>query len=162
MTLCAGKSDEVDDICSDILKHATDRFIDYNYCRMDMYIISFLSANIIGTSELQFGYKTKSSTGMCSTSLTETWYLYTLKTPVYVLLIDTLKAFDSLSHIKLFNTSQAHGICPLIIQVLYNMYTNSDMQVRWKSELTNVFPLMNGIKQGGCLSLFVLYTEAKA
>ena len=32
------------------------------------------------------------------------------------------------------------------------MYTNSDMQVKWKSELSNVFPLMNGVKQGGCLS----------
>ena len=27
--LCAGKSDGVDDMCSDNLKHATDRFIDY-------------------------------------------------------------------------------------------------------------------------------------
>ena len=32
------------------------------------------------------------------------------------------------------------------------MYPNSDLQVRWKSELPNVFPLMNGVKQGGCLS----------
>ena len=30
-SLCAGKSDGVDEICSDNLKHATDRFIDY-YC----------------------------------------------------------------------------------------------------------------------------------
>ena len=28
-SLCAGKSDGVDDICSDNLKRATDRFIDY-------------------------------------------------------------------------------------------------------------------------------------
>ena len=28
-SLCAGKSDGVDDICSDNLKHATYRFIDY-------------------------------------------------------------------------------------------------------------------------------------
>ena len=35
------------------------------------------------------------------------------------------------------------------------------MQVRWKSELLNVFPLMNGVKQGGCLShiLFTLYLD---
>ena len=42
------------------------------------------------------------------------------------------------------------------------MYTNSDTQVRWKSELSNVFPLMNGEKQGGCLSppmLFTLYLD---
>ena len=41
------------------------------------------------------------------------------------------------------------------------MYTNSDMQVRWKSEHSNVFPLMNGVKQGCCLSpvLFTLYLD---
>ena len=76
-------------------------------------------------------------------------------------LSDTKRKIECISHIKLFNTLQAHGKCPLIIQVLCNMYTNSDMQVRWKSEHSNVFPLMNGIKQGGCLSpvLFTLYLD---
>ena len=41
-----------------------------------------------------------------------------------------------------------HSVCPLIIRVLYNMYTNSDMQVRWKSELSNVFPLNEWCKAG--------------
>ena len=44
------------------------------------------------------------------------------------------KAFDRVGHIKLFNTLPAHSVYPIIIRVLYNMYTNSDMQVRWKSE----------------------------
>ena len=78
---------------------------------------------------------------MCSIAVTETIeYYVSRKTPVYVLLIDASKAFDRVSHIKLFNILQAHGVCPIIIRVLYNMYTNSDMQVRWKSELSNVFP----------------------
>ena len=111
----------------------------------------------LGTSELQFGYKTKSSTVMCSTALMETiQYYVSNKTPVYVLLMDSAKAFDRVSHIKLFNTFHAHGVYPLIIRVLYNMYTNSDMQVRWKSELSIVFPLMNGIKHGGtCLLCYL-------
>ena len=47
----------------------------------------------IGTSELQFSYKTKSSTVVCSTALTETIeYNVSRKTPVYVLLIDASKA----------------------------------------------------------------------
>ena len=99
---------------------------------------------------------------MCSTALMETIeYYVTIKTAVYVLLIDASKAFDCVSHIKLFNTLQAHGACPLIIWVLYNMFTNSDIQVRWKSKLSNVFPLMHGVKQGGCLSpmLFMLYLD---
>ena len=169
-SLCAGKSDGVDGICSDNLKHATDRFIDYIVSLFNSILshgcvhISFLSSTIIpisknprldlknsenyrvialssvfgkifdkiviekqveqlGTSELQFGYKTKSYTVMCSTALTETIeYYVSRKTPVYVLLIDASKAFDRVSHIMLFNTLQAHGVCPLIIRVLYNMY----------------------------------------
>ena len=41
------------------------------------------------------------------------------------------------------------------------MYTNVDRQLRLKSELLNVFPLMNGVKHGGCLSpiLFTLYLD---
>ena len=46
-SLCADKSDGVDDICSDNLKHATDRFMILLslylivYCRMDIYISAF-------------------------------------------------------------------------------------------------------------------------
>ena len=35
------------------------------------------------------------------------------------------------------------------------------MQIRCKSELSNVFPLMNGVNEGGCLSpiLITLYLD---
>ena len=73
------------------------------------------------------------------------------------------------SHIKLFKTLQAHGVCPLIIRVLYNMYTNSDMQVRWKSELSNVFSLNEWCEAGRVPVSYAIYvvhgwidTEAKA
>ena len=56
------------------------------------------------------------------------------KTPVYVLLIDASKAFDRVSHIKLFNTLQAHSICPLIIRVLYEIII-IEVDIRLKSEL---------------------------
>ena len=139
-SLCAGKSDGVDDICSDNLKHATVRFIDYIVSLFNSILshgcvpISFLSSTItpipkiqdwtqittelfhlvvclsnffdkiviekqveqLGTSELQFGYKTKSSTAMCSTALMETIeYYVSRKTLVYILLIDASKAFLS-------------------------------------------------------------------
>ena len=53
MLLCAGKSDGVDDICSDNLMHPTGRFIDYivslfNSILSNGYVpISFLSSTII-------------------------------------------------------------------------------------------------------------------
>ena len=46
-SLCAGKSDGVDDICTDNLKHETDRFLIILslylivYCRLDVYLSAF-------------------------------------------------------------------------------------------------------------------------
>ena len=51
--LCAGESDGVYDICSDNLKHATDRFTDYAVSLLNSILshgcvpISFLSSTII-------------------------------------------------------------------------------------------------------------------
>ena len=44
---------------------------------------------------------------------------------------------------------------------MYNTYKNYDIQVRWKSDHSNLFPLMKGVKQGGCLSsiIFTSYLE---
>ena len=41
------------------------------------------------------------------------------------------------------------------------MYTHSSMQVKWKSELSNVFPWMIGVRHGGCLSpiIFTLFLD---
>ena len=52
-SLCASKSDGVDDTCSDNLKHATDIFIDYIVSLFNSILsrgcvpISFLSSSII-------------------------------------------------------------------------------------------------------------------
>ena len=42
---------------------------------------------------------------------------------------------------------------------LYIVYTHSEMQVRWKDNLSIPFALNNGVKQGGMLSpiVFTLY-----
>ena len=65
-------------------------------------------------------------------ALTETIRYYGSKnSPVYVLLIDESKAFDRVCHIKWFHILHTYGVCLLILRVLYNIYTNSEMQVRW-------------------------------
>ena len=76
---------------------------------------------------------------MYSTELTETieYYVIYLKNSSICFNNRCLKGFDCVSHIKLFNILQAYGVCPLIIRLLCNMYTHSDMQVRWNLELSN-------------------------
>ena len=68
-SLCAGKSDGVDDICSDNLKHATDRFIDYIVSLFNSILshgcvpISFLSSTIIPIPKNQdWTFKTQRTT----------------------------------------------------------------------------------------------------
>ena len=58
-SLCAGKSDGVDDVCSDKLKHATDKFIYYIDSLFSIILshgcvpISFLSYTIIPIPKIQ-------------------------------------------------------------------------------------------------------------
>lgn len=114
------------------------------------------------TSNLQFGYKCHSSTNMCTTMLTETIeYYVNNNSSVFVLLIDASKAFDRICHSKMFDLLLSRNVCPLILRFLFSLYTNSEMQVGWKSENSDMFPLKNGVKQGGCLSpiLFTVYLD---
>ena len=97
---------------------------------------------------------------MCTTMLSETIeYYVSNNSHAFVLYIDASKAFDRVCHSKLFDVLQAQGMCPLIFRALFNMYTHSEMKVRWESETSKSFSLQNGVKQGGCLSpmLFTVY-----
>ena len=127
----------------------------------DKIIIDKQSAQL-STSDLQFGYKRNSSTVMCTTMLSETIeYYVSNNSHAFVLYIDASKAFDRVCHSKLFDVLQAQGMCPLILRALFNMYTHSEMKVRWESETSKSFSLQNGVKQGGCLSpmLFTVYFD---
>ena len=112
------------------------------------------------TSDYQFGSKKHSSTIICTTALTEIIKYYVDNgSSVFVLLIDASKAFDRVSHSTLFKILREHNICPNVLRLLYNMASHSEMQVRWKDNLSIPFALNNGVKQGGVLSpiLFTLY-----
>ena len=57
----------------------------------------------LSTSDLQFGFKEKLSTTMCSFMVLETIAYYKSKgSNVHVLLLDASKAFDRVDYIKLF------------------------------------------------------------
>ena len=63
---------------------------------------------------------------MCNTLLVETVeYYVSNNSSVYVLLIDVSKAFDRLCHSKLFDEVETYNVCPLVRQLLYNIYSLS-------------------------------------
>ena len=43
-------------------------------------------------------------------------------------------------------------MCPIVLQLLINMYINQKIQVKWNNVLFKQYSIYNGVKQGGCLS----------
>merc|ERR1712082_492737 len=105
------------------------------------------------TSDLQFGFKEKSSTTTCTFAVLETIEYYKNNgSNVHVLLLDASKAFDRVNYIKLFEKMLKKGMCPLTVRLLLNMYTEQKLQVKWNKLLTDKFNVTNGVRQGGVLS----------
>ena len=86
-------------------------------------IIFSVQQEELRTSDLQFGYKSESSTILCSTMVIETIQYFTAcHSPIYVLYMDASKAFDRLYHTELFRLLSERAVCPLMLRLLFNMY----------------------------------------
>ena len=114
------------------------------------------------TSDLQFGYKSGSSTTVCTSMVVETVSYYVSNgSNVYGLLLDASKAFDRVSYCKLFRLLIDRGVCPVYCRFLLNMYLNQKLCVRWENTHSDKFGVSNGVKQGGVISpiLFCIYID---
>ena len=112
--------------------------------------IQIKTSHLLGTDELQFGFKQKTSTSHA---------LYTLKctveyfnkrgSNVYVAFLDCTKAFDRISHFGLFHKLIDRKIPLCLLLCLVFWYLNMTSNVKWGSETSRTFPVPLGIKQGG-------------
>ena len=119
-------------------------------------------ADVLSTSNLQFGFKPKHSTTQCTFVLQNVINHYNARgSPCFVFLLDASKAFDRVQYVRLFHLLHDRGLCARISLLLAFLYTNQCMSVRWKSCLSQSFDCTNGIKQGGVLSptLFCIYFD---
>ncbi len=108
------------------------------------FIILIKEENNLCTIDLQFSFKTGSSTSLCSSMVQETMSYYVHNgTNNYGLLLDASKAFDRVSYCKLFRLLLDRGFCPMYSMLLLNMYTNQELHVRCKMNfLKHLQPLM--------------------
>jgi len=113
-------------------------------------------------STLQFGFKPKHSTSMCSMVLKETLAYYTVDGgSAFCTLLDATKAFDRVNYCKLFSKLMSRSIPPAYLRLLLNMYTNSIARVSWNGVFSQSFKDENGVRQGGIASpvLFCVYLD---
>ena len=126
------------------------------------HVILSKHANVLQTSDLQFGFKPQHSTTQCTYVVREVVdYYVNNRSPVFVTLLDASRAFDRVHYVKLFRLLLKRNMCPSLIMLLISMYIKQSLVVRWHNQLSHQFRCKNGIKQGGVLSpvLFCVYMD---
>ena len=129
-------------------------------CKLFEIVVQKKCQDIFKTSDLQLGFKSKSSTTACTFAVQEVISFYNdQKTNVYCTLLDASKGFDRLEFCTLFRKMIKRKMCPLIVRLLLYMYTNQSLVVKWNGFYSERFKVTNGVKQGGILSpsLFCIY-----
>ena len=119
-------------------------------------------ADKLCTSQLQFGFKAKRSTSMCTMLMKESIaYYINNDSSVYCTLLDATKAFDRVQYCKMFRLLLEKGLPPICIRLIMNMYTNHSARIAWNGICSPPFSVKNGVKQGGVLSpvLFCVYLD---
>jgi hypothetical protein len=131
-------------------------------CKLIDFVIICKQSDSLKTSELQFGYKTKLSTGIATSVVLQTVDYYTSQgANVYALALDATKAFDRVKYDTLFELLLKRDINPVYIRLLMKMYIDQKLRVCYNRQSSAWFNVTNGVKQGGVLSptLFCLYMD---
>ena len=116
----------------------------------------------LSSSDLQFSFKERHSTVMCSAAIKEaTSHYLQNQSDVYACMLDATKAFDKVSFTKLFALLLKRDIPAIILRVVLDLYTRQSVVASWNGCTSNPFSVTNGVRQGGVLSpiLFNLYMD---
>ena len=113
--------------------------------------------NLFLISNRQFSFKKDSSTNHCSFLLKEviSYYLCS-NTDVFACALDIKKAFDRVDLIALFRKISLRKFPPVIVRFIFILYSRLSLCVFWNGAFSKNFVSLNGVKEGGILSPFLL------
>ena len=116
----------------------------------------------LGTSDMQFAYKSGHSTTMSTLIFKEVInYYFQRQSEVYCCFIDASKAFDRIRHDLLFEILLERKVNPFFIRILMDSYSRQTIQTSWLGTKSRSFKCVNGVRQGGILSplLYSIYND---
>ena len=126
------------------------------------WIILLLFGDNLGLDDLQFSYQQGCSTVMCTWLVTETIdYFLRNDGEVFSCMTDMTKAFDMVKHSMLFFKLMNVNLSSIFIRLIMVMYMFQSANVKWNQALSEIFPMVNGVKQGAVLSaiLYCIYVN---
>ena len=131
-------------------------------CKLYDYVIIDIWGDSLDTCDMQYGFKKKHSTTLCTVVLKELVQHYREgNSDVYCCLLDASKAFDRIHYGELFTLLLSTKMPVKILRLIIDSYVRQSTRISWDNVYTNYFQLLNGVKQGGLLSakLFTLYID---
>ena len=115
------------------------------------------------TSDLQFAFKKKLGTTMCTLSVKEVVGHYLRGgAKVASCFLDASKAFDRVRFDRLFQLLIGRGLNALDLRALMDLYTRQQVRASWNGHVSYEFSSTNGIRQGSITSplLYCIYMDA--
>ena len=110
-------------------------------------------SHLLSSDDLQFGYKKHHSTSHAIYSVKRCVdYFIDHGSGVYASFLDCTKGFDRVSHSALFLKLMKRGVHLCWIRLLCYWYSNLTSVCKWHDSLSEAFPVISGVRQGGVLS----------
>ena len=126
------------------------------------HVLKNVYSEFFFTSSHQFGFKKKNSTSHSLYCLRETIDYYVNNgSSVYCSFLDASKAFDRLVHAGLFLKLMERKIPLQLLNILITWHDGLFCRVKWDDYLSDWFPILAGVRQGGVLSpdLYSIYVD---
>ena len=107
-------------------------------------------------SPLQFGFTKGLSPVMAALIVSEARAEAKLNTckPLFLVTLDSQKAFNVVNHTILLDKLYETGIHPALWSIVKDLYSGLTSKVKWLGELSSQFRIRQGVRQGGIVSTF--------
>ena len=117
------------------------------------WIFILLFGDNLGLHDLQFAYQPGISGNMCTFAVLETVdYFLRNGSEVFMCTMDMTKAFDMTMHSLLFSKMLKAGLSAVFLRLLIFIYREQFANVRWNGQMSSIFSMLNGVRQGAILS----------